>query len=35
MWKLHEMIFTLAFLNQNTSKIEKLQEQASSIQLLQ
>ena len=29
------MIFALYFLNQNTSKIEKLQEQASSIQLLQ
>ena len=29
------MIFTLAFLNQNTTKIENLQKQASSIQLLQ
>ena len=29
------MIFTLVFLNQNTSKIENLQEQASVIQLLQ
>ena len=29
------MIFTLVFLNQNTSKIENLLEQASVIQLLQ
>ena len=29
------MILTLVFLNQNTSKIENLQEQASVIQLLQ
>ena len=29
------MISTLVFLNQNTSKIENLQEQASVIQLLQ
>ena len=29
------MIFTLVFLNQNTAKIENLQEQASIIQLLQ
>ena len=29
------MIFTLVFLDQNTSKIENLQEQASVIQLLQ